>query len=165
MKNIIIKNNNIIENPDQNELKKLSLKYCSSILKTKYGNILKITRNKARKAEYTYIIAEEEEKEKFSSKTISRDKANILINKAIDYLKSHEKIIRLDRYIGIGEKAVGVRWYYDLQSANIAGMQHVLTFSREEVEMEEMLKKEFNNEFTLIFISSFKAIGYPGEQG
>lgn len=164
MSNEIIKNTNIIKNPSQEELKELSLKYCTSVIKTSYGNIIKITRNKARQAQYTYIIAKEEEKNNFSSKIISREKASKLINKAIDYLKKQEKIIRLDSYIGIGEKAVGVKWYYDLQSANIAGMQQVLTFSREEVEDNESLIREFNNDFTLIFISSFKAEGYPGEQ-
>ena len=61
----------IIDNPDQEELRELSLKHGLATMKSHYGNILKLTRNKARKAEWTYIIAPPSESSNYSSKVIT----------------------------------------------------------------------------------------------
>lgn len=165
MTNIIIPDEvEIINNPSQDVFRELSLKYGKSTIESSYGNILKLTRNKARKAEWTYIIAPDEDARKYSSKIISRDRADKLIGEVKKYMTDQGKMIRLDGYIGIGKKAVGISWFFDLEVANIGGMQQVLAFPREEVENAGQLDKPFDNKLTLVFVAGARAEGMPGEQ-
>ena len=154
----------IIDNPDQEELRELSLKHGLATMKSHYGNILKLTRNKARKAEWTYIIAPPSESSNYSSKVITAHHAGELIEQAKTYMVEQGIMIRIDGYIGIGERAVGVTWFYDLEVSNIAGMQQVLAFPREMVETPEQLEKPFNNQLTLVFTAGARAVGMPGDQ-
>lgn len=154
----------MIDNPDQESFRELTLKYGPASMKTAYGNMLKLTRNKARKAEYTYIVAEEGNAKLFSSKTITREKADHYIKNACDYMKKQGKMIKIDRYVGIGRRAVGVTWFYDLESANLGAMQQILSFPRSSVENAESLKKPFEPVFRLVFLAGFPAQGLPGNQ-
>ncbi|MBN1620652.1 phosphoenolpyruvate carboxykinase (ATP) [candidate division WOR-3 bacterium] len=154
----------IIDNPVQESFRELTLKYGPASMKTSYGNILKLTRNKARKAEYTYIVTDEQGDGLFSSKTITPEKAQKYILQAREYMKNLGKIIKIDRYVGIGERAVGVTWFYDPESANIGAMQQVLAFPRSAVEDAESLKKPFKPVFNLVFLAGFPAKGMPGDQ-
>ncbi|MBN1149675.1 phosphoenolpyruvate carboxykinase (ATP) [candidate division WOR-3 bacterium] len=164
MSNVIPENIEIIDNPDQEKFRELTLKYGPASIKTSYGNILKLTRNKARKAEYTYIIDEEKNAPLYSSKIISREKASEYIKKAQSYMQDQKKLIKIDRYVGLGERAVGVTWYFDLESSNIGGMQQVLTFERSDVEAAEKLGRPFEPTFILVFLAGCPAPGLPGDQ-
>ncbi|OGY79344.1 MAG: hypothetical protein A3B74_00670 [Candidatus Kerfeldbacteria bacterium RIFCSPHIGHO2_02_FULL_42_14] len=68
-----------IENPNQKELQELALEYTSVTIRTAYGSLNKISRNKARIDQYTYIIAPDAEKDCYSSNTIPPEKAQKLI--------------------------------------------------------------------------------------
>lgn len=49
-----------ITNPSQEELRKLAVEHTLACWETKYGGINKISRNKARFAKYTYLVAPDE---------------------------------------------------------------------------------------------------------
>ena len=68
-----------IADPSQDQLRDLAMKSCPAIMKTAYGSINKLTRNKARMAKFTYIIAPESEKSNYTGKTIEPDRAKKLI--------------------------------------------------------------------------------------
>jgi hypothetical protein len=58
-----------IDNPSQAELRELALAHTPSVQKTKVGSINKVSRNKSRVAQYTYIIDTEP---RWSAQTIAR---------------------------------------------------------------------------------------------
>ncbi len=144
-----------IENPTQEELRKLALKYTPAIFKSKYGNLDKITRKKAREARYTYIIASPSEANLYSGKTIEPEKAEKLIEIQKKYIEDKGTLIQIDGYLGIEKGyAVKVQWLYTLEASNIAGMQQVLSFPREMVENDDELKYPF--------IPSMRVVMTPG---
>ncbi len=153
-----------LSNPSQEKLRELSLKYTPAVLKSKYGNLNKITRKKAREARYTYIIDEEKNASLYSSKVISPKKAEELIERQKAYIEEKGNLIKIDGYIGVDkETAVAVQWLYTYDGANVAGMQQVLSFPREMVESEEELKNEFIPQMRVVMTPLFFPEDMPGK--
>lgn len=150
------------DNPSQETLRELAEKHSTPILTTKYGNLNKITINKARFAEYTYIIAPEEDQHLYSSKVISPKKAEDLIKRQREYIEDMGELIVIDGYLGVGDRAVSVEWLYSLEGANVAGMQQVLSMPRKFVETEEELKKPFEPTLKLVMTPWFFPEDMPG---
>ncbi len=153
-----------VKNPTQSELRELTLKYVPATLKSKYGNLDKVTCNKARRAKWTYIIAPSNDADKYSGKIIEREKAEKYIAEQAAYIEKTGKLIVIDAYIGLGERAVGMQWLYAPECANQAGMQQVLSFPRDMVESKEELKKSFNPQFRLVYTPHYFPEGMPGNQ-
>jgi phosphoenolpyruvate carboxykinase (ATP) len=153
-----------LSNPSQAALRALALQHTPAILETGVGSINKLTRNKARMAKYTYVISDDAPEGTWSQKTISRARANTLIARQNEYIESQGTLIAIDGYAGLGPRALGATWLYTPEGANIAGMQQVLAFPREDVETEEQLAQPFAPTFTLHYTPGLSAAGMPGGQ-
>ena len=143
-----------IENPTQDQLKKLADLHTPAVLKTSAGSINKVSRNKARMAKYTYII-EDDSPSRWSHQSISSNKALELIMEQEAYIRSRGTLIAIDGYIGTGPRRVAASWYYTVEGANIAGMQQVLAFPPDD---------DCNPEFTVIYTPDFMPESMPGNQ-
>ncbi|MCD6578368.1 phosphoenolpyruvate carboxykinase (ATP) [bacterium] len=153
-----------IVNPTQDELKDLAKEYSPNMLISRYKNLNKITRNKSRKAQWTYIIEDEKNYKDYSSEIISYEKAGDLCEIQREYIEEKKKLIELQGYIGMGKRAVPIQFLFTLDGANIAGMQQVLLFSREEIETKEELANPFKPELRLVFTAECPAPNVAGEQ-
>lgn len=162
--NIHTMNVRFMRNPSQATLRALALKQTPAVVKTRYGNLDKISRNKSRVAQYTYIVAPETEKGAFSSTLIDPGKADRLISAQRQYLESCGEVIAIEGYYGLGEHAVGVEWNYSPEGANIAGMQQVLAFPRDAVESPAQLARPFVPTLTVVYTPGCPADGMPGNQ-
>ncbi|MCA9701665.1 MAG: hypothetical protein KC431_29360, partial [Myxococcales bacterium] len=100
----------ILANPSQDQLRALALEHTPYCSRTAHGSINKVARNKARVAEYTYIIDRRNEPKAYSSGTISPDKAQALIDGQAKYIADKGKLLVIDGYVGVGPKAVPVQW-------------------------------------------------------
>ncbi len=154
----------VIANPTQDELRKLTLEHTPSVIETAHGNICKISRNKARMAQYTYLLYPESEKANFSGNLLDPARGRELIELQTKYIKEKGQLISIQGYIGIGEHAFATEWFYTLEGANIAAMQQVLTFPREDVETPEQLAKDFDPILRVVYTPDCFAKGMPGEQ-
>ena len=67
-----------ITNPTQDELRSLALEHTPAVTQTAQGNLVKVAKNKARKAQWTYVIAPEQDADKYSCKTIDRERADAI---------------------------------------------------------------------------------------
>ena len=153
------------DNPDQDALRRLAAERTPAILRTGTGSLNKLTRNKARMAKYTYIITPDGENDgSWSQKTISRARAQELIDLQRAYIEQAGELIAVDGYVGLGRRAEGATWLYTPEAANIAGMQQVLTFPRSEVETAEQLAAPFAPTFVLTYTADLVAEGMPGGQ-
>ncbi len=153
-----------ITNPSQDELKKLALEYSPNMLISRYKNLNKITRNKSRKAQWTYIIEDEKNSGNYSSKIISTENAGELCEIQRKYIEEKKKLIELQGYVGMGKRAVPIQFLFSPDGANIAGMQQVLLFPREEIETKDELAKPFKPELRLVFTAECPAPKMVGEQ-
>lgn len=163
-KNLRPYNVKYIEDPTQSELKELSLKYTPCMIKTKYGNLNKISRCKARMAKLTYIIGPESDADNWSSKMIPPEKAEELIERQKRYIEDKGTLIVINGYEGIDRNyAVPVQWMYTLEGANVAGMQQILAFPREMVEEKEELKRPFIPKMRLIMTPGLMLDDMPGK--
>jgi phosphoenolpyruvate carboxykinase (ATP) len=153
-----------ITNPAQDKLRELALKHTPAVMKTAYGNLNKITFNKARKAQYTYIVATESEAGRYSGKTIDPESAACLIESVRKYVEEQGTLIEVQGYEGLGPRAVGVQWLYTPDITNVAAMQQILAFPREMVETEEQLARPFEPVFRLVMVPGMEAEGMPGGQ-
>jgi phosphoenolpyruvate carboxykinase (ATP) len=124
----------VIENPSQTELQALSLKHIPHIYRSRFGNLDRITRCKARMAQCTYIIAPVAEQGFYSSKVMGRETATALIDLQRSYIEKVGTLIRIDGYQGLGPHATAVQWLYTPEAANVAAMQQILAFPRAAVE-------------------------------
>jgi len=154
----------VIANPTQAELQALALKHTPATTRATYGSVNKISRNKDRKAQWTYIIATEAEQAQYSGNTILPEKAQPLIEAQCRYIEQVGAMIQVDGYLGVGPRATAVRWLYTPEAANIAGMQQVLAFPRSAVETGEPLAREFQPKFHIIYTPGLPAEGMPGNQ-
>ncbi|RME04128.1 MAG: phosphoenolpyruvate carboxykinase (GTP), partial [Deltaproteobacteria bacterium] len=154
----------IIDNPDQERLRRLTLEHTPAVKRTAYGNLDKISRNKARMAKYTYVIAPSSEKANYSGNTIEPERATKLIAEQRAYIAQRGRLIQIDGYLGIGEEAVAVRWLYTPEGANIAAMQQILAFPRARVESPEQLAAPFRPHFHIVYTPGFFAEEMPGRQ-
>lgn len=159
-----MKNVTILRNPDQAALRALTLQHTPAVLQTKHGNINKISRNKARMAKYTYVIAPESEAATYSQAVIDPNKAATLIAAQRAYIEQQGTLIAIEGYYGLGKHAVAVEWCYTPEGANIAGMQQVLSFPRAQVETAAQLQAPFAPAYHIIYTPGFAAPGMPGNQ-
>lgn len=153
-----------IENPDQQKLRTLALEHTPSVLRSSVGSIDKISRNKARMAKYTYIIAKPGEEDRWNSATIAPEKAEGLIDRQRAYIDQAGVLIAIDGYVGLGPRALGATWLYTPEGANIAGMQQILAFDRNAVESKGQLTKPFEPTFRLIYTPNLMLDDMPGRQ-
>ncbi len=154
----------IIANPTQDQLRSLALEHTPFCTRTAAGSINKIARNKSRMAAFTYIIDRNGDATCFSHKTIAPDDAQKLIDRQAAYIRDQGKLIEIDGYVGLGERAVGVQWLYSLEGANIAGMQQVLSFPRSDVEDAATQKADFRPHFRLVYTPDLMLEDMPGQQ-
>jgi phosphoenolpyruvate carboxykinase (ATP) len=126
----------ILANPSQQALRELALAHTPFCVKTVYGSVNKVARNKSRVAQYTYVIDRKGQPQNYSSGTIAPEQAQALIDQQAAYINERGTLITIDGYVGLGDRAVPVQWCYTLEGANIAGMQQVLAFPRERVEAD-----------------------------
>ena len=141
-----------IINPSQEQLRSLSIRHTPAIYETAYGNLNKVSRNKARQAKYTYIIADSAEG--LSHKHIERDRAETLIAQQRQYIEKQGTLIEIQGYLGVGARAVPVQYLYTIEGANIAGMQQVLSFPRSAVETN--LNAPFAPKFRVVYTPNFR---------
>ncbi|MFW6197496.1 MAG: phosphoenolpyruvate carboxykinase (ATP) [Myxococcota bacterium] len=153
-----------IENPSQDRLRELAFAHTPAVLETNVGSVDKISRNKARMAAYTYVICPPGQEDAWSHKTIERPKAEELIARQREYIEKTGKLIAVDGYQGLGDKAFPVTWLYTPEGANIAGMQQILAFSRADVEPEEIQSKPFKPVFRLFYTPDLRVEDMPGGQ-
>jgi phosphoenolpyruvate carboxykinase (ATP) len=148
-----------LTNPPATELKRLAIEHTPCVLRTSYGSLNKVSHNKARMAKYTFIITTE--KDGWSHQVIDPDEARDLIDQQTAYIKSRERLIEVQGYLGVGPRAVPVQWLYTIEGANIAGMQQVLTFPREAVEEDSSIP--FAAQFRVVYTPGFHP-DVPGGQ-
>lgn len=150
-----------IENPTQAQLRELALEHTPCVQQTAVGSINKITRNKARMAQYTYVIDTED---RWSHQIIDPGKARELIERQAEYIADQGKLIAIDGYSGLGAGAFGTTWLYTLEGANIAGMQQILAFPRSAAESPEQLEQPFEPTFRLFYTPDLMLDDMPGRQ-
>ena len=153
-----------IENPSQDELKELTLINTPAVLRTKVGSVNKISRNKARMAKFTYVIAEPGTESRWSGNTIAPAKAKPLLERQAAYIAEKGKLVAVDGYLGVGPRALGATWLYTPEGSNIAGMQQILAFSRAQAERPEQHSQPFVPTFRLVYTPNCFAEDMPGRQ-
>ncbi len=153
-----------ITDPTQDQLREIAMKFTPAIMKTAYGSVNKLTKNKARMAKYTYIIAPESEKNNYSGNVIDPDKAKKLIEIQKRYIEKQGELIEINGYYGIGDVGRPIQWLYDKECTNVGAMQQILSFPRSYVEPPEKLKRPFEPGFRLVMTSGVEAEGMPGNQ-
>ena len=115
-----------ITDPSQEALRHLALQHTPAVLQTSAGNLVKVAKNKARKAQYTYVIAPQSDADKYSCKVIDRDRAEALIGRQKTYIEETGTLLEVRGFIGLGKRAVATQYLYTPEGANIAGMQQIL---------------------------------------
>jgi phosphoenolpyruvate carboxykinase (ATP) len=153
----------ILRNPTQEQLRELALEHTPFCSKTAHGSLNKVARNKARMAKFTYVIDRTGDASAFSHNTISPDEAQALIDQQAEYVEKKGKLIAVEGYVGLGERAVPVQWLYTLEGSNIAGMQQVLSFPRSDQEPAERQSAPFAPAFRLVYTPDFRP-DVPGGQ-
>jgi phosphoenolpyruvate carboxykinase (ATP) len=153
-----------ITDPTQDQLREMAMQFTPAVMKTAYGNINKLTKNKARMAKYTYIIAPASEKNNYSGNIIDPDKAKKLIEIQKRYIEKQGDLVEINGYYGIGDAAQALQLLYDKECTNVAAMQQILAFPRSYVEPPEKLKEPFNPRYRLVMTSGVEAEGMPGNQ-
>ncbi len=150
-------------NPTQKELRELALQSIKTCVVSAYGNINRITLRKARMEKYTYIIAEKGEEDKYSSKIMTPDEAEKYLKIQKDFIEKKGTLIEIQGYYGIGNAAVPIQAFYTLDAANVAGMQQIMMFSREEVEGPDWNKRDFKPLFKIVFSPGLVLDDLPGK--
>lgn len=153
-----------LENPSQGELRELALEHTPCVQQSAAQSINKVSRNKARMAKFTYVIDDRGDDAPWSTKVIDPAKAKELIARQEAYIAEKGKLIAVDGYVGLGERAFGATWLYTVEGANIAGMQQVLTFPREDVEPKDAQSQPFKPTFRLIYTPDLFLDDMPGRQ-
>ncbi|MDH5493503.1 MAG: phosphoenolpyruvate carboxykinase (ATP), partial [Myxococcales bacterium] len=151
-----------MDNPSQERLRELAFEHTPAVLRTAAGSVNKVSRNKARMANFTYVLADDPEA--WTCKVIDRPRAEALIARQKAYIEARGQLIAIDGYVGLGERAFGASWLYTPEGANIAGMQQVLAFPRADVEPEELRAQPFRPTFRLIYTPDLRLEDMPGRQ-
>ncbi len=151
-----------IENPDQDTLRALTQAHTPCLQRSKVGSLNKVTRNKARMAKFTYILSTD--KGAWSQNVIDPAKGRDLIARQERYIEQAGTLIAIDGYVGLGERALGATYLYTPEGANIAGMQQILSFPREDVEPAARLSAPFQPTFRLVYTPDFMPEDMPGRQ-
>lgn len=150
-----------ITNPSQSDLRVLALKHTPAVFETECGNLVKVSRNKARMAKYTYIIAPESDRSRYSSQVMDRSEATALIQRQAAYIEEKGQLLEVQGFLGLGPRAVGVQWLYTLEGANIAGMQQILAFPPEAVLKEG---EAFAPQLRVVYTPNLRLEDMPGGQ-
>ena len=139
----------------------LALKHTPAVFETECGNLVKVSRNKARMAKYTYIIAPESDRSRYSSQVMDRSEATALIQRQAAYIEEKGQLLEVQGFLGLGPRAVGVQWLYTLEGANIAGMQQILAFPPEAVLKEG---EAFAPQLRVVYTPNLRLEDMPGGQ-
>lgn len=156
-----------IKNPSQKELRRLAIEHTPACYLTKHGNISKIARNKARMAAYTYVIASEADKALYSGNVIPPEKAEELLCGVWEYIERQGRLVEIQGYYGLSEnpeERFPIQWLYTMPGANVAGMQQVLSFPREDVETSEERSQVFKPVIRVVMVPEFPLCNMPGKQ-
>lgn len=145
----------------QEQLREFALEHTPCTFVSAQGNLNKVSRNKARMAKFTYVIAPESDKDQYSQNVMPAERAQPLIDAQRAYIESKGKLIEVQGYLGLGPRAVPVQWLYTIEGANIAGMQSILSFPPSDVLKDG---EEFEAEFQVIYTPNFRPEGVPGNQ-
>jgi phosphoenolpyruvate carboxykinase (ATP) len=130
----------------------MAIEHTPSILETAFGNLNKVSRNKARMAKHTYVIAETSEG--LSHKNMPLKQAQRFIDAQAAYIEGKGRLIEVQGYLGVGVRAVPVEYLYTIEGANIAGMQQVLSFPRDAVESDT--EQAFKPKFRVVYTPDFR---------
>ncbi len=141
-----------LTNPSQEQLRELTLEHTPAVAETSCGNLVKVSRNKARQAKYTYIIDTADNAARYSHQLMDPAEAAGWIAKQEAYILDKGKMLEVQGFLGLGPSAVGVQWLYTLEGANIAGMQSILRFPTSEV-LEN--GEEFSPTFRVVYTPNF----------
>ncbi len=145
----------------QAALRDLTLKHTPYVFQTTTGSIVKMTRNKARMAKYTYVVAPKKDAERYSHQLMQRDQADAIIARQRAYIEGKGELIEVQGFIGLGPRAVGVQWLYTVEGANIAGMQSVLSFPVDQVLDDP---DSFQPAFQIVYTPNLFLDDMPGRQ-
>jgi phosphoenolpyruvate carboxykinase (ATP) len=144
----------IINNPTQEELRKLALEHTPNMLETARGSLNKVVSiAKARSAPNTYIIASDPSKH--SGQTIDPTEAARIAKLQDEYLAKSD-VVRIDGFIGNHPDArhPATLWMA-VEGANVAAMQQILYFPATDEE-----KKDFQPLVQVIYTPGLKLEGY-----
>lgn len=147
----------IIEDPSQHELRAIALRSIPAMQVAACGNLNRVTRNKNRVAQYTYIIAPDADRASWSGQTMPRERAEPLIERQRLHIERQEYLIAVNGMLGVGESACPTQWLYTREAANIAAMQQLLAFPRP-------LGRPFVPELRVVYTPDCFAEGMPGHQ-
>lgn len=147
---------NYFINPDQDHLRDLALCHTPCTFITAHGNLMKVSRNKARMAKYTYIIDTEDNANMYSHQVIDPSKAADLISRQSEYIHNVGSLIDVRGALGLGPRAIDVQWLYTPEAANIAGMQSLMAFPSYD--------KDFSPKFQIIYTPGLLLPDMPGKQ-
>ncbi len=142
-----------LANPSQAECRAMAQTKTPAILNTSFGSLNKVSRNKARQAQHTYIVTDGE-KGLWSHKTISRADADALIQGQAEYIAAKGQLLEVQAWLGVGPRAEAVQWVYTGEAANIAGMQQVLGFPRHRNETD--VDGPFHARFRVVYTPDFR---------
>lgn len=150
-----------LTNPDQETLRTLTMTHTPSVFQSTVGNLNKVSRNKARMAKFTYIIDDAENASRYSHQIIDPARAAELIERQRQYITEKGQLIEVQGYLGVGPRAVPVQWLYTVEGANIAGMQSILAFPKQDVLTEG---QSFKPKFRVVYTPNLKLNDMPGGQ-
>ena len=85
----------------QDQLRELALENTPAIAVTAQGNLNKVSRNKARMAKFTYVIAPESDAALYSQNTITRAEADRLIAGQRAYIDKQGKLLDVRGFLGL----------------------------------------------------------------
>jgi len=146
---------------DADDLQGLALEETPVCLRTGLGNVVKQSRNKARMAKYTYVIADPSETDKYSQKLMSRADADALIARQTAYIEEKGRLLEVRGFLGVGPRAVPVQWLYTPEAANIAAMQRIMAFAPEAVIADA---STFAPRFRIVYTPDLRLDDMPGGQ-
>ncbi|MFQ5745500.1 MAG: phosphoenolpyruvate carboxykinase [Acidobacteriota bacterium] len=144
---------NLIDNPDQEELRRLTGAMPNARL-TEYGNYNIKTRVVARSVRSTFIVDDDPGAHSFPC--IGLDEGERIAHLQDDYIKGRE-MVAIDGYIGNdADFRVPTRLLMEAANANVAAMQQILYFDPE--------PKPESPQLTVIYTPNLAVEGYPDER-
>lgn len=129
--------------------------------RTATGSVVKFSRNKARMAKYTYVIAPESDAHLYSQNTLAPERAQELIARQTAYIEQTGRLLEVRGFLGVGPRAVPVQWVYTPEAANIAAMQATMAFSVDTV-LED--PADFAPLFRIVYTPDLFLEDMPGRQ-
>ncbi len=143
------------------DLQALALEETPLCTRTSLGNVVKVSRNKARMAKYTYVIADPSEAASYSQKVMAPERAAELIARQTAYIEASGRLLEVRGFLGVGPRAVPTQWLYTMEGANIAAMQQILAFPPEAVLADPTT---FAPRFRIVYTPDLHLDDMPGGQ-